>query len=148
MDEVFSFEKKGNSYYNSSMEIDEKIRYWIDLSDYDIETAEVMQKTKRFLYVGFMCHQVVEKILKALYVSTQKSTPPYTHNLMSLAQDIGIFEELSDNQKNFINLIRPLNVDARYPSYKEQLKQVLNEEKCSDILSQTKEFQQWIKQKL
>lgn len=130
------------------MEIQEKIDYWVELSDYDLATAEVMQKTKRFLYVGFMCHQVIEKILKALYVSTQKSTPPYTHNLASLAKDIGIFEELSDDRKNFINLIRPLNVEARYPSYKEQLKKTLNEKKCRDILSQTKEFQQWIKKQL
>jgi len=130
------------------MEIDEKIGYWIELSDYDLETAQAMQKTKRFLYVGFMCHQAIEKILKAMYVSTQEATPPYTHNLTSLAMDIGIYQVLSEDQKNFINLIRPLNVEARYPSYKEQLKQTLNEEKCRDILSQTKEFQQWIKQKL
>jgi HEPN domain-containing protein len=130
------------------MEIDEKIVYWVELSDYDLETAEVMQESKRLLYVGFMCHQVIEKILKALYVATQKSTPPYSHNLTLLAKDAGIFEELSDDQKDFINLIRPLNVEARYPSYKERIKQTLTEEKCRDILSQTKEFQQWIKQKL
>lgn len=130
------------------MEIDEKIVYWVELSDYDLETAEVMQKSKRFLYVGFMCHQVIEKILKALYAATQKSTPPYSHNLTLLAKDAGIFEELSEDQKDFINLIRPLNVEARYPSYKERIKQTLTEEKCRDILSQTKEFQQWIKQKL
>lgn len=130
------------------MEIYERISYWIELSDYDLETAEAMQKTKRLLYVGFMCHQVIEKILKALYVATQKSTPPYTHNLFSLAKDTGIFEDLSDDQKNFINLIRPLNVEARYPSYKEKLEQSLNEETCRNILFQTREFQQWIKQKL
>jgi len=128
--------------------MNEKISYWIEVSDYDLETAEAMQMTKRFLYVGFMCHQVIEKILKALYTATKKSTPPYTHNLISLAKDTGIFEQLSDDQKNFINLLRPLNVEARYPSYKEKLKQTLNEEKCRNILFHTKELQQWIKQKL
>ncbi|HLP45610.1 MAG TPA: HEPN domain-containing protein [Candidatus Kapabacteria bacterium] len=130
------------------MEIDEKINYWVELSDYDLETAEVMLESKRFLYVGFMCHQVIEKILKALYVSTLKSTPPYSHNLTLLTKDVGIFEELSDDQKDFIDLIRPLNVEARYPSYKERINQILNRERCRDILTQTKEFQQWIKQKL
>ncbi len=37
-----------------------KINYWIDLSDYDLETAEAMLRSKRYLYVGFMCHQTVE----------------------------------------------------------------------------------------
>ena len=37
---------------------EEKIAYWVELSDYDLETAEVMLATKRYLYVAFMCHQV------------------------------------------------------------------------------------------
>ena len=32
-----------------------KIKYWIDLSDYDLETADAMLNSKRYLYVGFMC---------------------------------------------------------------------------------------------
>jgi len=32
----------------------EKVNYWIELSDYDMETADAMLTSKRFLYVGFM----------------------------------------------------------------------------------------------
>ena len=42
--------------------MEKKINYWIELSDYDLETAEAMHKSKRYLYVGFMCHQTIEKI--------------------------------------------------------------------------------------
>jgi len=38
----------------------EKIQYWIELSDYDLETAEAMLTSKRYLYVGFMCHQTID----------------------------------------------------------------------------------------
>ena len=31
-----------------------KVKYWLGLSDYDLETAVAMQKSKRYLYVGFM----------------------------------------------------------------------------------------------
>ncbi len=41
--------------------------YWSDLSQYDLETAQAMLETNRLLYVGFMCHQSVEKILKAYF---------------------------------------------------------------------------------
>ncbi len=44
--------------------MNEKVLYWIDIAEYDMETAKVMLEGKRFLYVGFMCHQVIEKILK------------------------------------------------------------------------------------
>jgi HEPN domain-containing protein len=49
--------------------MDEKVKYWVDLSDYDYDTAIAMQQSSRYLYVGFMCHQTIEKILKAYYVS-------------------------------------------------------------------------------
>ena len=54
------------------MDVNEKVEYWIDISEYDLETAEAMLQTKRFLYVGFMCHQAIEKILKAHYVLIKK----------------------------------------------------------------------------
>lgn len=39
--------------------------YWIERAEYDLETAKAMQQTGRYLYVGFMCQQTVEKALKA-----------------------------------------------------------------------------------
>jgi HEPN domain-containing protein len=53
----------------------------VESSDYDIETAKAMLKTGRYLYVGFMCHQVVEKAFKAIMhviVQKMKSLPRFT----------------------------------------------------------------------
>ena len=44
----------------------DKVKYWKELADYDIETAEVMYNGGRWLYVGFMCHLVIEKTIKVL----------------------------------------------------------------------------------
>ena len=41
----------------------DKVKYWKELADYDIETAEVMYNGGRWLYVGFMCHLVIEKTM-------------------------------------------------------------------------------------
>lgn len=38
---------------------------WIAMSDYDIGTAEHMLSSGRYLYVIFMCHLALEKMLKA-----------------------------------------------------------------------------------
>jgi len=40
----------------------DKVAYWKDLSDYDFDTAIAMLHSGRYLYVGFMCHQSIEKI--------------------------------------------------------------------------------------
>lgn len=36
--------------------MDKKVAYWIEMSDYDFDTAKAMLQTGRYLYVGFMCH--------------------------------------------------------------------------------------------
>ena len=36
---------------------------WIALAEYDLETGRHMLATGRYLYVVFMCHMALEKIL-------------------------------------------------------------------------------------
>jgi len=126
----------------------EKIIYWIDLSDYDVETAAAMQKSGRFLYVGFMCHQAIEKIHKAYYVFITADTPPHSHSLAYLAKKSQLYDLFTLDQQEFIDMLEPLQIEARYPSHKEQILKSLTEERCETILTQTKELQQWIKMKL
>ena len=38
---------------------------WLDSAKYDMETAEHMFNTGRYIYTIFMCHLAVEKALKA-----------------------------------------------------------------------------------
>ena len=56
---------------------DEKVQYWLDIAKYDIDTAEAMHQTGRWLYVAFMCHQVIEKTLKA-YPRTRTHSPAHS----------------------------------------------------------------------
>jgi HEPN domain-containing protein len=128
--------------------MDSKIKYWIDLSDYDFETAEAMLQSKRYLYVGFMCHQSVEKAFKAYYTKLKSETAPYTHSLSYLAKQGDFYEKFSEKQKEFIDQIEPLNIEARYPSHKERLLKSLTDEKCLEIIQSTKEIQKWIKERL
>ena len=123
-------------------------KYWVELSDYDIITAEAMLKTKRYLYVGFMCHQTIEKIFKAFYTSLKNEPAPYSHSLSYLAKKGDFYENFSEEQKDFIDQIEPLNIEARYPSHKERLLKSLSESKCKEILENTITLQTWIKTKL
>ena len=128
--------------------MEEKIKYWLELSDYDYDTAEAMLRSKRYLYVGFMCHQTIEKIFKAYYLKLKSENPPFSHSLSYLAKKGEFYSKFSEEQQNFIDEIEPLNIEARYPSYKERLLKSLSHSKCEDILSKTKKLQQWIKEKL
>lgn len=128
--------------------MDNKAQYWVDVSDYDLDTAEAMLQSKRYLYVGFMCHQSIEKIFKALFTVAKSETAPYSHSLSYLAQKGEFYEAFTEVQKDFIDLLEPMNIEARYPSHKERLLASLTEARCIEILKETRDLQQWIKAKL
>ena len=128
--------------------MDDKQAYWIELAEYDLETAKVLLNGKRYLYVGFMCHQVIEKVLKGYYVGVNEDTPPFTHNLTMLARKSGIYDVLSDEQIDVLDTLEPLNIEARYPTHKEKLFKSLSEEKCKGILQDTEDLFLWVKTKL
>ena len=130
------------------MTTEEKIIYWVELSDYDLETADAVLQTKRYLYVGFMCHQVIEKIFKAVYTKYTQNTPPFVHKLVLIARQGDFYEHFSEEQKGFIDQLEPLNIKTRYPDYKKELAKKLTQGKCIEILNKTKEIQQWTKENL
>jgi HEPN domain-containing protein len=128
--------------------MDEKVEYWQELSNYDLETAVAMLKSKRYLYVGFMCHQTIEKIFKAYYTKLILENAPVSHSLSYLAKKGEFYDHFSEEQKDFIDQIEPLNIEARYPSQKDRLLRSLTHEKCTEIIEKTRQLQQWIKMKL
>ena len=128
--------------------MDEKVQYWIDIAEYDLETATAMLNSRRFLYVGFMCHQVIEKGLKACFASVRAESPPFTHNLTYLAEQSGVYDDFAEDQKDLLDLLEPLNIEARYPTHKEKLIETLDEPYCREILLKTSRLYSWIKQRL
>lgn len=125
-----------------------KSQYWIDTAQYDIESAKVMLNGKRFLYVGFMCHLTIEKALKAIISKDETATPPKIHHLPKLAKQGAIYSFMSEEQKDFLEVLLPLNIEARYPSYKEELSCSLNETNCEALIKETEVLLCWIKEQL
>lgn len=126
----------------------DKVAYWLEGADYDLQTAGAMLETKRYLYVGFMCHQAVEKALKAILVSRKPEEDlPYIHKLVRLANLSGISEEMTEAQLSLLDLLSPMNIEARYPMYKERLLTSLTEEKCGTMIKETEAMLVWLKSK-
>jgi HEPN domain-containing protein len=130
------------------MKKSEKIEYWLNIAEYDLKTAKVMFESKRFLYVGFMCHQSIEKVLKAFYTNIYNDTPPYTHNLLFLSEKCGLINDMDESKINFLNELQPLNIEARYPVYKNLVFKKINTLKAKEILENSKLFFKWIKNML
>jgi HEPN domain-containing protein len=125
-----------------------RVDYWTDSSNYDIDTAEAMYQTKRWLYVGFLCHQSIEKIIKAYYVDQKNEMPPKIHNLYRLSSDCGLYPQFSTDQQDFLSILEPLNIEGRYPQYKDRIFKSLSPTRCREIMDQTIALKKWIFEKL
>ena len=125
----------------------DKSKYWLDLAKEDVDVAQVLLKSGKFLYCGFMCHLAVEKALKSKIESVGE-TAPKIHNLIKLAELGGIWAVLTEEQADLLDILNPLQIEARYPTYKQQIDLILTPEQCNALVRQTKEMVTWIEKQL
>ena len=121
--------------------------YWLEMAEYDIDSAKVMYQGGRYLYVGFLCHLTAEKALKAI-ISSDGTTPLKIHTLARLAELAGVKDTLTSEQKTLLDELHPLNIEARYSSYKDKIAEILNQEYCKRLIERTEAFLTWTKQEL
>jgi HEPN domain-containing protein len=119
-------------------------KFWLEMAEYDIESAKVMQNGGRYLYVGFFFHLTAEKSLKSI-ISKDGATPMKIHTLARLAEQASIKDILDDCQKSLLDELHPLNIEARYSAYKDKIAKILNSKYCDELVKRTEAFLTWIK---
>ena len=126
----------------------DKVEYWLELCDDDLKAAKAMLQTKNLLWTGFILHLVAEKAIKAAVASVTNEVPPKSHDLPKLASKTYVFDEIPDEYKKLLGKLTPLQIEARYPEYKEKITAMLTDEYCKKLLVQTEAFLCWTKKKL
>jgi len=122
------------------------IREWVDIAEYDLQTAEAMFKAKRYLYVAFMCQQALEKILKAIFVQMKKEIPPRTHNLLYLLDTLGL--NLDEKDKSLLAYLNMFYLESRYPGERNRLAKEMDRKKAKDALVGAKGVIKCLRRKL
>ncbi|MBI4745913.1 MAG: HEPN domain-containing protein [Deltaproteobacteria bacterium] len=62
-----------------------EIQKWLDIAMEDLDVANELFNSRRYLYATFFCQQAVEKAFKAVIAMGNKEEPPFIHNLVRLA---------------------------------------------------------------
>ncbi|MCD6471786.1 HEPN domain-containing protein [Candidatus Aerophobetes bacterium] len=119
---------------------------WFKQADYDINTAEAMFKTERYIYAVFMCHLSIEKALKGLYAKNLQKNPPKTYDLNYLSKKINL--SLPKGLQSFMNNLNDLSVPTRYPDEIETLLKQYNKVRVKDVLKMSRELLLWLKERL
>jgi HEPN domain-containing protein len=122
--------------------------YWLELARYDVRAAKAMLKANQRLYVGFLCHLVIEKTLKAYWTRAKGTTPPFTHDLSLLAERTGILERMDERAMTVVDFLEPMYIEGRYPTEKSRLLRKLTAAKCAWLMKETEWLYRWIRKQL
>jgi len=121
------------------------INNWLDLAEYDLQTAKAMLDSGRYLYVAYTCQQTIEKLLKALFVRLKGQTPPYIHNLIQLSFLTDLEDKLSEDQKIFISKLNSFYLESRYSEDLHKLSREIDSNSAKYLYDNTLEQYNWLK---
>jgi len=129
------------------MDAKEKYEYWLDIAQYDLETADAMFNSGRWLYVAFMCQQAVEKLSKGLFVLYHNEEPARTHNIGYVAAHLSgkLAKEFPADHLALFDRLSSMYIEGRYPEYKKKLSDELDKLTTEALLNQTKEVFAWLR---
>lgn len=119
-------------------------------AEYDIETAQAMFDSGRYIYTVFMIHLSIEKAIKGIYAQTLEENPPKTHHLLYLIERIQsmITFEIPENIFAPIREIDKVSIPVRYPENLRELAKDYQRETTLEILTAAKEVLHWLNSKL
>lgn len=130
----------------------EKYNHWEELAIYDLESAEIMLKSGRYMYVAFMCQQAIEKLVKALHVLYLDKEAPKTHNIIAVitavfdahVPNLAGFEEKYKRFQPLMAKLFSYYISERYVEYKNKVNKTLNQNVCEELFKETKEAFVWL----
>lgn len=125
----------------------EIVKKWLERVEYDLQTAEAMHETRRYIYVLFMCQQAIEKCLKALLANNDSEILPY-HNLRRLAEQAGVIEEIEQDSLKKFDFLSQYYINARYKEDIQQLSKGVTTDVSREFIEFAKETIKWLNTKI
>ncbi|MBM2814139.1 MAG: hypothetical protein HW421_901 [Ignavibacteria bacterium] len=121
----------------------EQIEYWVKTAEHDFKTASGLLEIKHYDWCLFVCHLVLEKILKAHYVKTTGNSPPRIHDLVRLAEFSKL--QLSNEQNEILERANYFNISGRYPDEKLEFYKTCTEEYTLKNFKEIEFLYLWLK---
>jgi HEPN domain-containing protein len=111
------------------------VESWIRASRYDLQTARALLRSRRYVYVLFMCQQSIEKLLKAHVTRETGELAPRIHNLVRLADVSG--QKFAPAERELLERLSLYYLQTRYPPEIQALAKTVKRAMATDHLQQT-----------
>ena len=125
---------------------EEKYTYWLELAQYDLDTAQTMYAGGRWFYVAFMCQQSLEKLCKGLFNFYIDDNVPRVHNIGSVLARVeaSLSSAVKPEVYDLADTLSGLYLQNRYPDFSSPSNMNINKSIAEDLLKKTKEAFAWL----
>ena len=125
---------------------EEKYAYWLQLAQYDLDTAQAMYAGGRWFYVAFMCQQALEKLCKGLYNFYIDDNVPKAHNIPFILAKIeaSLSFTVKPEVYDLMDMLSSLYLSNRYPDFSTPPNIHIDKNTATDLLEKTKEAFTWL----
>lgn len=128
------------------MENIEKIDFWKNSANKDLEMMEFLYKEKKFSYALFFGQLGLEKLLKALYIKLKNESPPFIHDLVKLSSKCVL--DLSKKDSDILEEISGFNINARYDDYKDNFYKIATKEYTNKYIKEIGRIKKWLEKQI
>ncbi len=129
------------------MNKEEHIKHWQESADESWNSAVYLATGKHYSLSLFALHLTLEKLLKALWIKKSVTdTPPYTHDLQRLCDDLQL--EISAEDYDFLSIINSWNIRGRYPDYTKRLYQNTTTQYLDEQIGKVEILKKWLEEKI
>lgn len=125
----------------------EHIKHWQSSANESWDSAIYLATGKHFALSLFALHLSIEKLLKAIWIRESiTDTPPYTHDLQRLADEIGL--EMQPEDYDFLSVINSWNIRGRYPDYTSHLHKSSTADYLQNQIDKISILKTWLEKKI
>lgn len=125
----------------------EHIKYWQLSANESWDSAVYLASGKHFALALFALHLSIEKLMKAIWVKESiTDTPPFTHDLQRLADEINL--DLQPEDYDYLSIINSWNIRGRYPDYTNHLHKSSTEDYIQKQIDKLHSLKTWLEKKI
>ena len=128
------------------MTTEEKFEFWFEYAQNDLDTAEAMFKSGRWMYVYITCQQALEKLVKGLYLLYVDDNIPRLHDIAVIFGKYSdkLKKQIEDEYLSLFDKLYNFYLRSRYPDYSKILSYQTTKKNSSSVLTKTKEAYKWL----
>lgn len=124
-------------------EKEKHVQHWVRQAEENWSGADLLFRGGHYSLSLFICHLVIEKYCKALWIrDNEPNTPPKIHNLLKILAATSV--TVSSENKELLLRANQFQIEGRYEEDRNLLERTITAELAQGAIENFKTLKEWI----